>query len=258
MNGILITGSRGCIGTALRKMLTIPYDEVDLSIGINHKDVINRTGTLIYLSSWSDQNESRNNPVKYLDNNLTGLAELLRNNFFDRVIFPSSNAVYGNGGLLEPDTVYGVTKLAGEHLVRVYCKNYWVLRLANVFGTNDYRSVFYHLANCKRTGTPFTIYRSLGMVRDYVSVDFVVDTICRILKGEVPVGIHNVGTGCGLDISTILEKICKEYKISYTFVDLPEGITNGHIPTDNLILGEQRDLVEEWGALYLIGPKKGD
>ena len=101
---ILITGSRGCVGSAVRKMMKYPYDEVDFVLGTDHKDVSGRTGTLIYLSSWSEQDESLRCPAKYIENNLTALSLLLTNNNFDRVIFPSSNSVYDGDGQAKAST----------------------------------------------------------------------------------------------------------------------------------------------------------
>ena len=149
MKEILITGSRGFIGTAIRKEIKIEYREVDLTLGMDHKDIIGRKGILVFLSSWVQPSESVVHPVKYLENNLTALSKIIMNNEFDGIIFPSSHAVYDKEGNLEPASVYGLTKLAGEKLIKIYYKNYWILRLGNPYGYGDNRSMFYHLAQCK-------------------------------------------------------------------------------------------------------------
>lgn len=246
MKEIIITGSKGCIGTAVGRSLSIPYDEVDLSLGSNHQDIRNRKGVLIFLSSWSDQKESKRNPVKYIENNLSGFASLLVNNQFEEVIFPSSNAVYTS------DTVYGVTKLAGEKLASIYCPRCWVLRLANVFGRNDRRSVFYHLAQCKRTNSIFTIYNSPGTVRDYIGADFVASTIVQCVQGAIAPGTYNLGTGTAVNISEVLRTICEKHEIPHRFEELPSGVTAGYVPKGNLIVDEVRDLVQEWERFYLL------
>ena len=86
MNDILITGSRGFIGTAIRNEIKHPYDEVDLKDGKNHKDISGRTGMLIHLSAWVQQNESFKCPVKYIQNNFLDLATLIENNKFDSIV----------------------------------------------------------------------------------------------------------------------------------------------------------------------------
>ena len=172
MKRILITGSRGFIGSHLRSMMPTPYDydEADLSIGISHKDIRGREGTLVFLSGWSREGESYTNPSKYIENNISDLAELLVNNSFNKVIFSSSQAVYDKNGNLNPKSVYGITKLAGEHLIKLYAKEYWILRIANPFGTGDKRSVFYHLAQCKKQNRMFSLYKLYGRKKDYFGI----------------------------------------------------------------------------------------
>jgi nucleoside-diphosphate-sugar epimerase len=251
MGDILITGSCGCIGTALKERLGTGFDEIDLKLGTDHNSVKGRKGTLVYLSSWSEQDESLQFPVKYLDNNLTALAIILSNNSFDKVIFPSSNAVYDGNGDLEPNSVYGLTKLAGEKLIKMLCKKYWIFRFANVYGYNDNRSVFYHLAQSMKEGRTFTIYYQEGMVRDYLSATDAAAMIELALTEEITEGIHNVGTGEGVNITTALERLCIRYGIRYECVTKPKGITNGYIPKKNLLRLEQRDIEEEWEKFYI-------
>lgn len=251
---VIITGSRGCVGTALRKTMNSPYEENDLILGKDHRDIVGNTGTLIYLSSWSEQNESMRRPVKYIDNNLTSLAMILSNNSFDHVIFPSSIAVYDSEGDLNPSSVYGLTKLAGEHLVRMYCKNSWIFRFANIYGEADRRSVFYHLARCKTEGKVFPIYDKNGMVRDYISVEDAVCVINSALEGILRPGTYNVGTGKGMHMSELLEKLCNRLQVQYKHKELPEGITGGFVPVDNLLKVKRRNIEEEISVYF----KKGE
>ena len=85
---MIITGSRGFIGTALRKTLrNCNYGEVDSKLWMDCKDLRCRTGTLIHLAASINEAESFKNPAKYIDNNLKNLALILTNNDFDKVIF---------------------------------------------------------------------------------------------------------------------------------------------------------------------------
>jgi nucleoside-diphosphate-sugar epimerase len=219
---------------------------VDFVLGTDHKDIEGRTGILIYLSSWTGQSESLLRPAKYLENNLTDLALILTNNNFDGVIFPSSNTVYDKNGNLEPNSIYGLTKLAGEKLIKIYCKRYWILRLANVYGERDRLSVLYTLSQCKLKNKTFNLYVKEGMVRDYLSSDDVAQVINRIIDGEIEPGIHNVGSGESVDIVSVLKDICKKFDIVYKCMDLPHGVVDGYIPTDRLIKVKGRNLEEEW------------
>jgi len=248
---IVITGSRGCIGTALRSALQVDYEEVDYVLGCDHADIANKKGTLIYLSSWSNQHESMLRPDKYIQNNLTALAKILVNNSFDRVIFPSSPAIYDRFGNLNPSSIYGWTKLVGESLVKMYCQKAWIFRLSNVYGSNDRRSVFYHLAESKKNRRVFTIYRSENMIRDYISSDQVAKLIVEALEGSVETGTYNVGTGKGINMEELLTNLCIKYDIDYQYVDRPDGVMDGFISQDSLIkLGAAR-VEQDWEKIYL-------
>jgi nucleoside-diphosphate-sugar epimerase len=246
MNDILITGSRGFIGNIVRKTLTRPYDEVDLKLGTDHRDIVGRSGTLIYLSSWVHIDESVKLPVKYLENNLTALAQILTNNSFDKVIFPSSSTVYDGDGNLEPISVYGLTKLAGEKLVKMYCKKCWILRLATPYGPGDERSIFALLARSKEKKETFIIYNGFPIRRDYFHVAHVSWLINMILDGEVEPDIYNVGTGVATDVPRLMTDLCEKYDIDHKFVKAPEGTPPGYIPTTNLLRAPVLNLESEW------------
>jgi nucleoside-diphosphate-sugar epimerase len=250
MNDILLTGSRGFIGSRIRKHLTCPYDEVDLKMGFDHCNVTDRVGTLLYFSSWINQQESMDLPEKYIDNNLTGLAELLVNNSFDRVVFPSSSTVYDEKGDLEPISVYALTKLMGEKLVKMYCKKSWILRFANPYGPGDRRTVFWDLARSKMNGETATVYNGKPIIRDYFHVDYIVNIIVKILNNQLEPGTYNVGTGVATDASIFLADLCEKYGIKYRTIKAPDNLLSGYIPTTNLLRAPVLDLEKEW-AKYL-------
>jgi nucleoside-diphosphate-sugar epimerase len=247
---ITLTGSSGFIGTAVRKDIKYPYNEVDCLIGKDHKDIVGKKGTLIFLSAWVDQGESFVNPVKYIQNNLTYFSMVLINNDFDEVIFSSSCMVYDKDGNLEPSSVYGLTKLAGEKLIKIYCDKYWILRIGNPYGPNDRRSVFCELARCKRTGDTFVIYGGKA-IRDFFPVGHVADVINRILDGDIPPGIYNVCSGNPVVTSEYLKAFCETHNIRYTLMDGTGLLAPGYATKENVIACNQKEITEEEWKLYL-------
>lgn len=248
---ITLTGSRGFLGTAIRKDIKYPYREVDYLIGKDHKDIIGRKGTLIFMSSWVDQGESMVNPAKYIQNNLVYLAMILTNNAFDQVIFPSSCMVYDKDGKLEPSSVYGFTKLAGEKLIKIYSKNYWILRIGNPYGPNDHRSVFRELARCKKEGDTFIISGG-KIIRDYFPVTHIAKLVNRILDGCIEPGIYNVGSGNPVVTSEYLKMFCVNHAIKYVVVDGTGMLASGYAARDNMLVCRQKKISErEWKDYYL-------
>ncbi len=223
---------------------------MDFLLGKDHKDVIGRKGTLIFLSSFVDQGESMVNPAKYIQNNITYLAMVLTNNAFDEVIFPSSCMVYDKDGNLEPTSVYGFTKLAGEKLIKIYCKKYWLLRIGNPYGPNDHRSVFCELARCKTTGDTFVIYGG-KVIRDYFPVKHIAIVINRILDGNILPGIYNVGSGNPVVTSEYLKTFCDTHDIKYKMIDGTGLLASGYASKEEMMVCGQKEITEEEWQLYL-------
>jgi len=203
-------------------------------------------GTLIHLAFSISERESYVNPVKYIDNNIRNLALLIKNNNFDEIIFPSSAAVYNEEGKVEPSSVYGITKLACELLIKIYFKRYWILRIANPMGPGDKKTVFGKLAYCKLNNDVFTIYNDLAIIRDFFPVDLIGVTIKNILQDQIPPGLYNVGSGKKCHVVSMLRLLCKEHKIEYVIADPPHGTSNGYVATDNIIKCDDFDIEEEW------------
>ena len=244
---MIITGSRGFIGTAVRTALDgRQYIEMDFKMGRDCMTLKNNTGTLIHLAASINENESFVNPVKYIDNNIKNLALLLINNNFDKVIFPSSVTVYDDSGNLNPGTIYGITKLAGEQLIKAYIKDYWILRITNPFGPNDVKSVFARLKHCKLNNETFQIYNNKKAVKDFFHVDYVACVIRDIIDGKITPGIYNVGSGKGIIVIDMLKSLCERFSIEYEYIDPPEGLSVGYIPTESLLTQDHKEVEVEW------------
>src|SRR5919198_839053 len=106
--------------------------------------------TCIHLAAKTDVLDSINNPYYTFDVNVKGTLNLLEtcsNNKVKNFIFASSASVYGEAlklpisedHILEPLSLYGASKVAGEALVSTYkklgkIKNAISLRIFNVYG----------------------------------------------------------------------------------------------------------------------------
>jgi len=166
---ILITGSSGFIGSALKRLLgekeieivtydikENPLDDVRDFSALQVK--IKGVDGVVHLAAVSRVKLAHENPLECINTNIGGIInvlesarELFSENGHPWVIFGSSREVYGESTKLpvvETSTrkvinVYGVSKLSGEELCRVYAENYGlktrVLRFSNVYtGINDH------------------------------------------------------------------------------------------------------------------------
>jgi len=166
---VLLTGSSGFIGSALKRLLeekgieVIPFDVKDSPLddvrdfSALQSKVLGIDG-IVHLAAVSRVKIAHENPLECINTNIGGIINVLESvrlihsdNNFPWVIFGSSREVYGESAILpvnESSTrkainVYGVSKLSGEELCKVYSENYGlkvrVLRFSNVYtGKNDH------------------------------------------------------------------------------------------------------------------------
>ena len=166
---ILLTGSSGFIGNALKQLLeeqgteVIPFDIKDNPLDdvrdfLALRSKIVGTDGIVHLAAVSRVKIAHENPLECVNTNIGGIINVLESarllhtdNNNPWVIFGSSREVYGESAILpvnESSTcnainVYGVSKLTGEELCKVYSENYGlkvrVLRFSNVYtGKNDH------------------------------------------------------------------------------------------------------------------------
>jgi len=205
MGKILVIGAGGQLGTELTKALADQYgnDQViatDFQASVKNKFDYCAFQTLNVMDKASlaliVQNEGvtqiyhlaailsalgEKNPVQAWDLNMGGLLNVLevaKEQSIDKVFWPSSIAVFGPNSdkdqtpqkaFKDPNTVYGISKLAGEHWCEYYYNKYGVdvrsLRYPGLIGykslpgggTTDYAVDIYHKAV---NGEKFTCFLS--------------------------------------------------------------------------------------------------
>jgi len=167
------------------------------------------------------------NPEEAVSVNVYGtyqVLEVARKQGVKKVIFSSSAASYGiprslpvkEDHPLNPMNLYGVTKLAGEKLMRVYYDNYNIetitLRFGNIYGVGLFskdNTVIPKFVRMGLEGNTLTIYGDGSSTREYVHVDDVVQSIMRATSSTGKGGeVYNVG-GHSIKIRDIADKVTK-------------------------------------------------
>jgi len=104
-----------------------------------------------------------------------------------------------------PTSVYGVTKLAQEGVLRSWCSAMGsalsILRLQNVYGPgqslgNSYTGIVTLFARQAREGREIDLYEDGGIIRDFVYVDDVVDAMVDAID-QPPAECRTVDIGSG-------------------------------------------------------------
>lgn len=141
-----------------------------------------------------------------------------------RVVFASSAAIYGQPESVpvpeearkQPNSPYGIEKLAGDQYVRLYADRYGLpsvaLRYFNVYGpqqsNNQYAGVIGTFFEQARSGGPITVEGDGKQTRDFVHVDDVVQANLLAATSDVSGTAFNVGTGQ----TTTVEELARTVK----------------------------------------------
>jgi nucleoside-diphosphate-sugar epimerase len=170
-------------------------------------------------------NSSRTTPERIIDVNISATRRILEaaaSSGVGKVVFTSSLYAYGSLGpapmserdVPTPTTVYGMSKLAGEHLLRVAARSHglgWsVARLFFVYGPRQYAEGGYKsvvVANFERLlrNERPTIYGDGKQALDYVYVDDVVDALVMLADRAHDGLVCNVGSGRAVSVDTLTD-----------------------------------------------------
>jgi len=190
----------------------------------------------------------------YSDNNVLAtqmVLEACRREGVPRVVYASSSSVYGDTDRLpmhedancRPVSPYGVTKLAGEQLCRLYWKNHGVptvsLRFFTVYGPRQRPDMAFHLfLRALHEGRPLEMYGTGSQTRDFTFVDDIVEGIVRAVDG-VDGAVYNLGGGSRV---TLLEAIHTLESVSGLTAEVRgEGVQPGDVKHTWADLGRARE-----------------
>lgn len=165
---VLITGSKGYIGSALRLKLAtiakvIDYDLVDGYDIMNYSQLLSvmkesKPDVVIHLAALSSVTECNEKPKQAILTNGNGTINVLKamkEAGCQNIIYSSTSSVYGKMinypyneiGTTHPCSDYGYTKLLGEYAIfnhfdlKDSVGNYLIFRMFNVVGTSGYPEI---------------------------------------------------------------------------------------------------------------------
>lgn len=150
--------------------------------------------------------------------------EAMRSNSVKKIVFTSSNVVYGEAtrfpipedyGPLLPISMYGASKLACEGMVTAYCHNFgfqaWIYRFANIIGSRATHGVvldFYR--KLQKSQKELEVLGNGRQSKPYVEVT---DCVSGILFGfshsNDSVNLFNLGTGGMTVVSVIADEVLR-------------------------------------------------
>jgi nucleoside-diphosphate-sugar epimerase len=160
----------------------------------------------------------------YTTNNVLAtqvLLERFKGTAIDRFVYASSSSVYGDTDVFpmredarcEPFSPYGVTKLAAEHLAKLYWRNFGLptvsLRFFTVYGPRQRPDMaFSRFARALLEGRELEVYGDGRQTRDFTYIDDIVDGIMLALEGP-PGGVFNLGGGSRVSLLEAIDVLGK-------------------------------------------------
>lgn len=247
---ILLTGCHGFVGQSLSKLLldeghaVIGVDRVDtdvcsfplvrcdmaehIPLEPQHFDVV-----IHCAAAKGDWNLS--DREFYLDNVVAtkNLLAFLEGCTVKKLIHFSTVAIYSRetesgdeGTPIQPDSVYGKTKLDSEVLVRQFAEktkiSTTILRPSVIYGRNNFANM-YNLTRQLSRGLPFQIDPA-DIVKSHVSVRNVVDVVNRFVKSTSQaetIEIYNLTERPYLNLTQLITILCDELRTPNPKMILP-------------------------------------
>jgi nucleoside-diphosphate-sugar epimerase len=159
----------------------------------------------------------------YTDQNVDATQRLLEacvGRPLHRLVYASSSSVYGDNvsipmredALPQPVSPYGVTKLAGEQLCRLYQVNHSVpatsVRYFTVYGPRQRPDMAFHkFIKAAITGQPMALYGDGEQTRDFTFVTDAVEATIGAGERGLPGRAYNVGGGSRVSVNQLFEII---------------------------------------------------
>lgn len=242
---VLVTGGAGFIGSNIVKSLLemnhqpivldnlssgyrenlhpdAPFIEGDIRDIGQVERAVQGCEVILHLAASVGNKRSIDQPQTDSEINVLGTLNVLeaaRVNKIHRVVFSSSAGIFGELKTLpiaedhpqDPDSPYGVSKLAAEKMCLVYNKLYGMrnicLRYFNVYGPHQrydaYGNVIPIFANRLLKHEPLLIYGDGEQTRDFVNVRDVANANIKAALSSNVKGVFNIGSGTRVSINEL-------------------------------------------------------
>jgi nucleoside-diphosphate-sugar epimerase len=167
--------------------------------------------------SWGDHFD------RYVHDNIVAtqkLLEALRESPVQRLVFASSESVYGDAvrfptketALPLPVSPFGMTKLAAEHLAFVYMRNFGIpvtsLRYFTVYGPRQRPDMaFFRFIEALVSNEEIEIFGDGEQTREFTFVSDAIDGTLKAASADVAGQIINLGGGSRVSVNKVLDTL---------------------------------------------------
>jgi len=233
-----------------------------------------RPSQVIHLAAEAGVRESFKRGAEYIETNVNGTFNVLmaaKNSGAKQVVYSSSSSVYGKRtgtkGFLETDRMepvspYAVSKVAAEHVCRIFSGNnklpITVLRFFTVYGPRNRTDMAaYKFMKAIDEGKQISIYGK-GTKRDFTYVGDIVLGVKMALKRTRAYEEINLGSGKPVLVAALIKEVERVLgkKAKLKRVALPQGdvpVTFANINKAKKLLGWRPKVSIKVGIKNLVG-----
>ena len=224
-----------------------------------------RPTRIVHLAAQPGVRYGIDNPQAYIDSNLTGFMTILeaaRAVDVPHLVFASTSSVYGANkkmpfseadGVGHPVSLYAATKRANELLAHSYAHIFGIpvsgLRFFTVYGPWGRPDMAPQKFTARIfAGDPIDVYNDGKMMRDFTSIDDIVEGVTRVMdhiarvdeawdpnapspdgSGVAPFRIFNIGRGAPVDLMDFIRTLEKHIgkKATLNFMPIQPGDVEG-------------------------------
>lgn len=165
------------------------------------------------------------------------LLEVAARHGVENVVHASTGAVYGEPSgptsreddVLQPNTLYGLTKLYGEQCVRYQAARhgmkYVILRYPNVYGPGSHSGVIFNFLHAIKEGRAVSLNGTGDQKRDFLYVTDAVEAIYAALEHATENRIVNIASGELHSLQDVLATL-KTLGLEFSVTHLPPDPAN--------------------------------
>jgi UDP-glucuronate 4-epimerase len=187
-----------------------------------------RPVAVLHLGANASVGASIERPLETAAANVSGtlhVLELCRRRGVERLVFASSNLVYGPASPLPfredaldptPTSPYAASKLAGEHYCRTWARLFGLrvvaLRISSVYGPRQrLGGAVPNFVAAVESGQPVMVAGDGSTVRDFFHVsDLATGVVAALLfehRPDEPFEVFNLGSGCALTLNELVAAV---------------------------------------------------
>lgn len=223
---VLVTGSKGFIGSSLVRSLTdLGYYVQEWSQDIRTIDSLKEpSDTVFHLAAITNRERFKTEPHHCFDVNVQGTLSVLKycKAVGAKCIYPSTSGVYANNGSIcvdelseiSPSSHYATSKCIGEELCQLEGKlgnvTSVILRIFNVYGRGQKQPFVIPYITDSLANDKNIIIETPNSVRDFVHISDVVDALVKShTNNSTGCQIYNIGSGIPTTILD-LARLCAD------------------------------------------------